>query len=475
MDTLTGQIVYLTPDFAEPSGGVRAMYRHVETAVAAGMDAKVWHYADGFRCGWFDSAAPVVSGAKLDLAERDLLVVPEVFVLPGFDPAPGCRKVIYNQNYFYTFDNWAGNDYPEWTPQPAVWASSETGVAVLRRLHPELPIALVPYEIDLDLFAPAARRRGRKVVLMPRKRPREAALLAALAQADERFADVELVALENLTERQTAEELAGASVFVALGHEEGFGLPVAEALAAGCVVVGYPAGGGAELFGAPGAHVAQDADMLGILDQVAAVLAHPPTAAQRRGYRDWVAKRYGRAGMRDQLLAAIGTAMQGPGSAGTATHPLAELDAQEQPNDNLAEQVARSQRFAEEQQAARDHAEQIARGLESSLRDALDQLAEQRRETNRTAQELADLRHEYTALRTAAQRLAVLDQTAALLAEYTRDNDRLSRQLDQVRNDKARIEADLRLRISDLEQSTSWRATAPLRKVTGALRNGRHG
>ena len=471
MDTLSGQVVYLAPDFAEPSGGVRAMYRHVETAVAAGIDAKIWHHADGFRCDWFDSDAPVVTGAKLELAEDDLLVVPEVFVLPGFDPAPGCRKVIYNQNHFYTFDHWSGDDYPEWTPEPAVWASSETSVEVLRKLHPKLTTSLVPYVIDLDLFAPA-RRRSRKVVLMPRKRPREAALLMALFRADDRFADVELVAVEDLTERQTADHLASASVFVALGHEEGFGLPVAEALAAGCVVVGYPAGGGAELFTAPGTHVAADADVLGIVDQLAGILAHPPTAAQRRGYRDWVAGHYGQDRMRERLLAAIETARRGPASGGTAKHPLAELSAAEVPErDDVAEHLARSEQFAHEQQAAREHAEQIAHSLEQSLRDTLEQLAEQRRETSRATQELADLRHEYTALRTAAERLTVLDQTAALLAEYTRENDQLSRAV----HDRTLVEADLRLRIADLEQSTSWRATAPLRKVTEAFRGGRHG
>jgi hypothetical protein len=294
----------------------------------------------------------------------------------------------------------------------------------------------------------------------------------ALFAGDERFAGVDVVAVDGLTEQETAEHLANASVFVALGHEEGFGLPVAEALAAGCAVVGYPAGGGAELFGAPGTHVAADADVLGIVEQVADILAHQPSAAQRRGYRDWVARRYGQDRMRDQLLTAIAAAMTGPGSGGTAKHPLAELGEGEQAHtDDVAEHVARSQQYAQEQEAARERAEGIARGLEESLREALAQLDEQRRAANRTGQELADLRHEYTALRTAAERLTALDQTATLLAEYTRDNDRLNR----IVHDKTQIEADLRLRIADLERSTSWRATAPLRRASSALRGGRRG
>ena len=54
--------------------------------------------------------------------------------------------------------------------------------------------------------------------------------------------------LQNLSHAQVAESLNGARLFLAFGHPEGFGLPIAEAMAAGCWVVGYSGGGGRELF-----------------------------------------------------------------------------------------------------------------------------------------------------------------------------------------------------------------------------------
>ena len=45
-----------------------------------------------------------------------------------------------------------------------------------------------------------------------------------------------------------AERLNAARLVSGLGHPEGFGLPIAEAMAAGCWVVGYSGGGGRELF-----------------------------------------------------------------------------------------------------------------------------------------------------------------------------------------------------------------------------------
>ena len=44
------------------------------------------------------------------------------------------------------------------------------------------------------------------------------------------------------------ELLQGSAMFLSFGHPEGFGLPVAEAMACGCAVVGYSGLGGRELF-----------------------------------------------------------------------------------------------------------------------------------------------------------------------------------------------------------------------------------
>jgi len=54
--------------------------------------------------------------------------------------------------------------------------------------------------------------------------------------------------LANLSHAEVADRLNGARLFLAFGHPEGFGLPIAEAMAAGCWVVGYSGGGGTELF-----------------------------------------------------------------------------------------------------------------------------------------------------------------------------------------------------------------------------------
>ncbi|WP_156755445.1 glycosyltransferase [Actinokineospora pegani] len=484
------RVVYLAPDHNEPSGGIRAIYRHVELLTAAGHDAVVWHLAEGFACDWFDTTAPVVNGPHLLLDGSDTLVVPEVLVIAGNDPAPGCRKVVYNQNHFYTFDNTSAEGYPGWPGGASTWVSSTTSVEVLRRVHGS-DVALVPYSLDFELFAPAARRVP-KVVWMPRKRPREAAVLEAMFRADERFAGVELVSVDGLTEAGTAAHLGDASVFVALGHQEGFGLPVAEALAAGCAVVGYAAGGGAELFEVPGTVEVADADLVGLVEAVAAVLAQAPTDEQRAAWRGAVAARYTAERQLDALVSAIEAARATPGAAGTATYPdaavllgddgpsfeeqlrgrIAELEAalDRTRDEQDAQRVAR-ERAEEHATAAREHAE----GLEKQLESVLAEHAEVRRRVNLLTEQLADLRHERADLRRAADRVVHLEEVSALLEQYRKDNDRLNHRLT---HELAQLSAVMHRQLDEVRGSTSWKVTAPLRRVSDAIssaKGGRHG
>lgn len=476
---MTNRVVYLVPDHSEPAGGIRVIYRQVELLVEAGYDAVVWHYADDFECRWFTSSAPVVTGPTLELDESDLLVVPEVMLIAGTDPAPGCRKIIYNQNHFHTFDFVPADDYPGWTPKPSVWVSSTASLEVLGRVHGDLTVEHVPQSIDLELFRPRPRDT-RKIVWMPRKRPRESALLEALFTADKRFDGVTLSKVDDLSEELTAAELGTATVFVALGNEEGFGLPVLEALAAGCPVVGYPAGGGAELFAAPGAHQVTDADLIGVVQRVAELLDADPSDEERLSYRAWVEANYPTGAQRDRLIAAIGSALATPGAAGTATYPRYEEHAEpagptpaelleriDALTARVVELTGRTDELTAEldtERAGRERMEKVALTLESDLERYIRELDHSRRETNLLGEELRDLRDERTELRAAVDRLVNLEEVTALLADYKRDNDRLN----------ARLDNEIR-HVHDLESSTSWRFTAPLRRVSGGLRGVRRG
>ncbi|MCU1538134.1 MAG: hypothetical protein JWP82_2485, partial [Humibacillus sp.] len=276
---MTRRVVYAGFATRRHSGGVHVMTQHVTLLRERGLDAVLWLPDPDDRTDWIDPEVPVVSGPTLPIGAEDLLVLPETPTVQGRDPAPGARVVIFNQNHFYTYA--AGRpraNFPNWQRDPAIWAVSAESRDVLAAALPHLDVSLVPNLVDGNLFAPTATDRVR-VTWFPRKRPREASLLREVLAHDPRLADVDLVELVDAPRAEVAETLATTTVFVALGHSEGFGLPVAEALAAGCLVTGYDGGGGHELFEAPGAWPVPEQRPLLLRDRIVDLVQRAPELA----------------------------------------------------------------------------------------------------------------------------------------------------------------------------------------------------
>ncbi|MFI1018816.1 hypothetical protein [Streptomyces sp. NPDC020965] len=300
------------------------MTEHVALLVAAGVDAYRWSPTPGFRYTWFDDTVPTLSGTEIDLDADDLVVLPELTILPGVDPAPGGRKVIFVQGHFMTFLTCPDvHPYPGWDHQPALWTISRDGVEVLSRAIPHLPPPmLVPNPIDADLFRPADERTP-SIAWMSRKRPSESSLLKQLLRNDPRSEGVELRDIRGLPHEEVARVLADTSVFIALGapEGEGFGLPIAEALASGCLVTGYGLGGGDELFEAPSAWPVPNLRTVELADRALELVHSPDQQRVRDAGRHWLTERYNAKVTTDALLAAVESARALPATGSRATHP----------------------------------------------------------------------------------------------------------------------------------------------------------
>ncbi|TYC99409.1 glycosyltransferase [Arthrobacter echini] len=303
------------------------MTQHVRLLRERGHEAWLWLPDPADRTDWIADDVPMVFGATTPIGADDLLVVPETPTVHGRDPAPGGRKVIFNQNHFYTFAAGApGDDFPGWAPAPAMWVVSTESRDVLAAVLPGLPVSVVPNPVDGELFAPVTTEQVR-VSWFPRKRPREASLLKRLLAGDSRLAGVDLVELIHTPRAEVAATLAASAIFVALGHTESFGLPVAEALASGSLVVGYDGGGGHELFEAPGAWRVPDQRPLLLRDQVVDLVQNiEALSAVRAANRLWVLDRYTFARTGAALEEAVAAARVRPGSDAVAVHPAAWLD-----------------------------------------------------------------------------------------------------------------------------------------------------
>jgi glycosyltransferase involved in cell wall biosynthesis len=299
-------VYYLTPDYDVPAGGIRGEYRHVDLLNAAGRDAAVLHHRSGFSCSWFAHGTRVTAAPDVVLGPQDVLVVPEIYG-PDLRRLPrGPRLVAFNQNAYLTFAALAPGEDVSYAAFAVAMTVSQDSADYLRFAFPELEVAVVHNAIDPDLFRPAPVPAGRRIAVMPRRRREDADQVLRLL--GRRLDGWEVVRIAGESEREVADALRSCSIFLAFGHQEGFGLPPAEAMASGCYVIGFPAFGGREIFDPAWSRPIADGDVLAMAHAVAETVAaferdpEPVRRAAALG-TEHVRARFGPQRQRDELLA----------------------------------------------------------------------------------------------------------------------------------------------------------------------------
>jgi glycosyltransferase involved in cell wall biosynthesis len=277
-------IYYLCPDFTRPSGGIRAIYRHVDILNEHGVAAAVLHHRRGFACTWFAHTTRVVSAESVTLSSADTLVVPEIYG-PHLTDLPSIpRLMAFNQNAYLTFDRVPPGREVAYGRFEAVMTVSEDSAEYLRFAFPGLDVSVVTNAIDSSVFRPGDTAPGRQIASMPRKRPADAEQVMRLLSP--RLREWEIVTVHGLTETETAAAMRSSAIFLAFGHQEGFGLPPAEAMASGCYVVGFHGFGGREIFDPAFSTPVEDGDVLGFaraVSEAMTLFADDPDALRSKG------------------------------------------------------------------------------------------------------------------------------------------------------------------------------------------------
>jgi hypothetical protein len=279
------RVFYLCPDNDVPSGGVRAIYRHVDMLNAAGIDAAVLHHDPRSHCTWFENQTRVAGAATVTLTPRDVLVVSEWYGPDLYQLPAGPRLVVFNQNAYQTFlgiPYVKGDPYRRLPGLEAILTVSENNADYLRFAFPGLQIVRVRCAVDGTLFRPPDVPPGRRVGVMPRKRPDDCNQLMHLLRARGCLDGWEAVTIDGLDEAATAQAMRSCSVFLSLSKQEGFGLPPAEAMACGCYVVGFTGLGGREFFDPAFSSPVEDGDVLGFARAAEAALAMEPAELAAR-------------------------------------------------------------------------------------------------------------------------------------------------------------------------------------------------
>lgn len=254
----------LHPDVTRPIGGVKQMHRLAEAIQASGRQATLIQESAEFHPGWFKSAVKTISFSNwkelrdTQLSPRnDVVIMPETFLQIIDDYSAGLPVVIFNQNGSYSF----GVQGSKALLKPSITISRYHSSSIAHVL------CVSRYDLDLlvngfmlgsgkvscirngieDICIPLGKKR-KQIAYMPRKNSIDSLATVSLLRSQPWCCDWDFVEVSDCSHGDVIDIFRKSVIFLSFGHPEGFGLPVAEAMACGCAVVGYSGLGGRELF-----------------------------------------------------------------------------------------------------------------------------------------------------------------------------------------------------------------------------------
>ncbi|NLY41238.1 MAG: glycosyltransferase family 4 protein [Desulfovibrionales bacterium] len=193
----------------------------------------------------YDQTLPWVRATDASLCSEDRLIVPE-----GWPNAlalglrAGCQCTIYCQNWSYLFH---GLDQEvRWNALPVdFWAVSHPVAWYLAQVLGQHPPIIRP-AIDDRLFFPPTRKPDgpARIGFMPRKNKALAEQIQRIFTERNPALPVQWLPVHGLSQAGVAEVLRSCHIFLSTGFPEGCPLPPLEAMACGCLCVGFTGFGG---------------------------------------------------------------------------------------------------------------------------------------------------------------------------------------------------------------------------------------
>ena len=269
-------VYFLAPEDNHPWGGIRRIYTFVDILNEGNIPAAVLRGSPDFRCTWFENETAILSAEGLILdAQRDLLVIPEVYGPRVVSLAPGIRRIMLTQNpyeFFMKFSERANTSF--WrklqTIDKAVVVSDDSA-GLMAQVLPKVPVQRLLLGIDQSLYHPEVKL-PRTIAFMPRKLHPDSRVVMGILHARGLLDGWKVIEIDAVSEQEAAAALRRATIFISFSHLEGFGLPAAEAMACGCIVIGFDGRGGREYLRSGFGFPVNDGDVIGMAHAVEEVL-----------------------------------------------------------------------------------------------------------------------------------------------------------------------------------------------------------
>ena len=275
-------------------GGIRKIYQHVDILNKLGFHAYVIHSEFGKRCEWFQNQTPIAyadaiyeppiylseTGESLllpPISKDDIVVIPEVitFQVVPYILKTGQYFVIFNQGPYLTFLQTSLPKDPFYASGKqknknlyncksllATLVVSEDSANYLKFTFPHLnPIFRINITLNTAIFNYNEKKK-KQIAFMPRRRQSHSTQVINILLERNKLKDWIFVPIEGLVEEQVAQIMKESAIFMSFSDQEGLGLPPLEAMACGCIVVGYHGQGGREYLHQPYAFPISDSDVI---------------------------------------------------------------------------------------------------------------------------------------------------------------------------------------------------------------------
>ena len=307
------KVFFVCPDNEKPAGGVKQLYRQVDILNANGIDAYILHKNKGFRISWFKNNTKIqynyllfkeinyfnnYQGKKTiysriniffinlirlycklrnnKINSDSILVFPEIYGSKINLIFPKIPKVIFNQNCYYTFNNFHPLVPINLTPYDdintlATIVASEDAENYIKYCFPKINLFRLRLGIDISKFY-FSENKKKQIAFMPRKLSEDLNQVLSILQIRNNLKEWNLAPIESKSEDEVASALRDSAIFLSFNNREGFGLPPVEAMACGCVVIGYSGRGGNEYFKETFSYKVEDRDIIGFVKIIEKVI-----------------------------------------------------------------------------------------------------------------------------------------------------------------------------------------------------------